>query len=76
MNVVKLDVMNLRDSVEGLRRLANRIEAGEYGEVNCCAVALLADQLTIYSWGPHSQGPATALLFQAANQRFVQEVLG
>lgn len=63
--LVTLHEHSLHDVSAHLRKLADKIEAGEYGEVGCCAISMLADKLNVFSYGPDSAGPATACTLHA-----------
>lgn len=73
-DVVTLYAANFRDPVAALRTLADRIEAGEYGDVGCVAVAVLGDTMEIHGCGPDSEAPSVALLFHAAFMRLSRSV--
>lgn len=65
MELVKLYDTNFRDSVAMLRKLADDVEAGVYGDVACVGVAMLADQLEVFGFGPDSEAPSVAMTLQA-----------
>lgn len=74
LKVVSIYPSNFRDPAAALRSIADRIDAGELGEVGTCAVAIFADELTVYGSGPYSEGPTVHYLFcSAAN--FMQQQL-
>lgn len=66
LNVVQLPVSDLRDVVDNLRRLADQIEAGTFGEIQTCGVALFSDKTRLFGYGNDSSAPTVALLFHAA----------
>lgn len=57
---------SLCDVPAKLRELADEIEQGVYGNVGCCAVALLGDEFTIFGFGEDSRAPSAHCLFHAA----------
>lgn len=63
--VTTLYESNMRQVPEMLRALAQQIERGDYGEIGCCAIAMLGDKLTTHSFGPDSTAPSAALLLHA-----------
>lgn len=63
-----------RNVVTALRNLADDIEAGHFGEITSCGVVTFGDTLEIFGSGSDASGPTIALLFQAARQRFAQEI--
>lgn len=65
MNVVEFPRSVLLSPADMLRNIAAAIEAGEYGEVGCVAIALLADRLNVFSAGPDSAGPSAATVLNA-----------
>lgn len=73
--LVKLRENTLADVSAHLRKLADRIDAGEYGEVGCCAVALLGDELAVFGYGPDSAGPSTACTLHAGFLQLQQAML-
>lgn len=72
--LVTLYDTNVRDPVATLRKIADEIEAGKYGEVGCLTVALLGDTMEVFAAGPDSDGPAAAVLHQAAVTRIVNAI--
>lgn len=68
-NVITLYKTNMRDPVASLRKIADDIEAGEYGEVGAVGVVLLGDTMECFGIGPDSEAPSIALLFHAALSR-------
>jgi hypothetical protein len=67
-NVVGLYVHNFRDAPATLRHLADRIDAGEYGDVTCVGVSLLGDGLSVFGCGKESEPADTALVLHAGFQ--------
>lgn len=74
LNVVNFPVPDYRDPVRALRNLADDIEAGKFGDVGSCAVAVFGDTLEVFGSGVDSDGPTIALLFSAAAHRFAREI--
>lgn len=74
--VVQLYDSNIRDPAATLRKIADSIEAGEYGDVGCVVVALLGDTMECFGAGPDSEGASAALLFHAAFMRLSGAVEG
>lgn len=74
LKVVSLYPINFRDPAAALRSIADKIDAGELGEVGTCAVAIFANELTVYGSGPDSEGPTVHYLFCAA-ANFMQQQL-
>lgn len=67
--IITLYGTNFRDPVSALRKIADDIEAGTYGDVGSVGVALLGDTMEIFGAGADSEGPSIALLFHAAFMR-------
>lgn len=65
MEIVKLYETNYRDPVAMLRKLADDVEAGTYGDVGCVGIALLGDQLEVFGFGPDSEAPSVGMVLQA-----------
>lgn len=74
LNVVELPTSAIHDPVGMLRRLADDIEAGSYGEVGTVAVAVVGDTLEVFGGGPDSAGPTVALVFNAAILRLARSI--
>ena len=74
LKVVQLPTPEYRDPVKALRNLADEIEAGDWGEIGCCAVAIMGDTFEVFGSGPDSAGPSVAILFQAAIMRLAGEI--
>jgi hypothetical protein len=63
------------DVAGALRGLADRIDAGEVGEVACIAIVLLGDRLHAYNAGPVTDHATVHFLLCAAATRVLQEGL-
>lgn len=72
--VVSIYETNFHDIPAMLRKLADEIEAGEYGEVNEAACAIFADRVEVFGWGPTRDGASAALLLQAGAHILIGEV--
>ena len=66
---------NFRDVPATLRRIADEIEAGNYGEVSCVGLALLGDSLEVFGIGPDSEAPSVALVLKAGVMKLTMPVL-
>ena len=64
-DVVSLYDSNSRDPVATLRRLADDIEAGVYGDVGCVGVVVLGDRLNVFGMGPDSEAPSVGMVLHA-----------
>lgn len=65
-----------KDPAKMLRNLANDIEAGEFGEVTCIAIATFGDAgLEVFGGGSDSVGPTIAMMFQAASMKMCQSLV-
>lgn len=69
LNVVQLYDSNIRDPAATLRKIADQIEAGDYGEVGCAALAILGDSMEVFGMGSDSEGPSVAVLLHAGFMR-------
>lgn len=67
--VTTLYETNMRDPVATLRKIADDIEAGVYGEVGTVGVALIGDTMECFGGGSDSEAPSVGLLFHAAFSR-------
>jgi hypothetical protein len=74
LNLVTLNDSNFRDPVATLRKLANDIESGKYGEVGSVAVALMGDTMEVFGMGYDAEGPSIALLFHAGFLRLSKSI--
>ena len=72
--IVRFPTPDYLDPVKGLRNLADKIEAGERGEVTSVGIVLFNGELEVFGMGSDSAGPVVALLFNAAALRFAREV--
>lgn len=66
---------NFRDVPATLRRIADEIEAGSYGEVSCVGLVLLGDSLEVFGIGPDSEAPSIALVLNAGVMKLTMPVL-
>lgn len=64
------------DVVGELRRLADEIEAGEYGAVRIAALVTFGDKLDIFSVGTDTNAGECTLLFNAAALRLARSIEG
>lgn len=60
MNVVQLQQTNFRDIAATLRRVADGIEQGDYGDVECAALVLTGQQTDVFHMG--NGGVADAMM--------------
>lgn len=74
--LIDLGRRNLRDVPGKLRDLAAAIEAGEYGDVSCAAVVILADRLEVFGMGPESRAPETIAALQLGALRLLRDTEG
>lgn len=74
LKVVSLYETNFRDPVAALRRIADEMEAGDYGAVGSAAVVLLGDTMEVFGMGEDSEAPSTALLLHAGFMRLSKSV--
>lgn len=74
LKVIDFPVPDYKNPVTMLRNLADRIEAGDFGDVSTIAIATFSDRLEVFGGGADSEGPTCALLFNAAAMRFAREI--
>lgn len=67
--VVKLFEVPFDDVAAKLRKLADRIEAEEFGGVTTCAVLVMGDTLEIFGLGEDGAMPTIVTLCMAAVQK-------
>lgn len=72
--LVELYTTNSRDAVATLRKIADRIEAGDFGEVDSVAVCLLGDTFEVFGMGDSATGEQIALMLQAGVARFATAI--
>jgi len=72
--IVSLYESNFRDPIATLRKIADQIEAGEFGDVGCIAVALLGDTMEVFGAGEDSEAPSVAMLLHAGFVRLSNSV--
>lgn len=65
LKVVTLNESNFRDPVKTLRRIADEIEAGSYGNVGSCALVVLGDECSVFGMGPDSDPCSVGMLLHA-----------
>lgn len=75
MNLSVIYASNFREVVPTLRKIADSIEAGEFGEVNEMALVIMGDKLEVFGAGPTCDGASIALLLQAGAHRMIREVV-
>lgn len=72
--VVTLYESNFRHPVATLRKIADDIEAGRYGEVGCIGVVLLGDTMEVFGAGTDSEAPSVGLLLHAGFLRMSKAI--
>lgn len=72
--VVTLYETNARDPVATLRRIADEIEAGEFGAVGAVGLVLLGDTMEVFGMGEDFEAPSIALLLHAGFMRLSKAV--
>jgi hypothetical protein len=70
--VTTLYESNMRDPVATLRKIADEMEAGDFGEIGCVGVVLLGDTMEVFSAGPDSDAPSVGMLLHAGFLRLSQ----
>lgn len=65
---------NFRQVAPMLRKIADQIEAGEFGEVTQCGLVLLGDTCEVFGFGADMDGSTIATLLQAGAHRMIAEV--
>lgn len=73
--VVSLYESNYRDPVATLRRIADQIEAGEFGGVGCVGVVVLGDTLNVFGAGADSEAPSVGMLLHAGFMQLSQTLV-
>lgn len=74
LNVVTIRDHSLRDHSAMLRRVADNIDAGEYGAVGEIALVVMGDQLHVFGFGPAQDGTSTTALLQAGAMRQIYAI--
>ncbi len=65
---------NFRQVVPTLRKIADLIEAGDFGEVSSIGIVLLGDTCEVFGAGPDSDACTSACLRQAGAQRMISPI--
>ena len=63
--VVTLFESNYRDPAATLRRLADQIEAGDFGDVGCAGLVILGNSCEVFGMGRDSEAPSVGMLLHA-----------
>lgn len=69
LKIVTLNETNFRDPAATLRNIADKIEAGGYGEVGSVGLVLLGDKMEVFGMGSDCEAPSIALLLHAGFMR-------
>jgi hypothetical protein len=75
-NVVTLFKSNFREVAATLRKIADEVDNGDFGEVGCCAIAILGDELHVFGAGPDSEGPSVAVTLHAGFMKLSGMIVG
>lgn len=67
-NIVLLDRATIESASSVLRAIADRIDAGEYGEVRAAVLILDADEIAVFGAGDASQYKAVWMLESAKQE--------
>jgi hypothetical protein len=73
--IVDFPISSLANAPEKLRKLADDIEAGVYGDVECCAISLIGNKLYVFGFGPDSGHAATGMTLSAGAHRMLESLL-
>lgn len=65
----------MHDVPGALRKLADRIEAGELGEITAVGVVTLSNGLDVFGYGRDAEAGKLTLMFSRAIHRFVMGVI-
>lgn len=74
LKVVTLQDSNFRDPVATLRKIADEIESGNYGEIGTVGVVLLGNTMEVFGFGADSEAPSVALLLHAGFMRLSKSI--
>jgi len=74
LSVVSLYESNFRNPASALRSIADKIDAGDFGEVQTVAVALRANSLEVFGIGKTSDWPAVAMTLHAGFSKIAGEL--
>jgi hypothetical protein len=66
LRVVEFPAATYYDVAATLRRIADAVEAGEYGEIETGAIVLNGENLEVFGMGRYSELPAVHVLLHAA----------
>jgi hypothetical protein len=69
LKVVALYESNSLDTAATLRRIADAIEAGEYGDVTSAGLCIFGDTMEVFGMGKDAEPPTIALLLHAGFSR-------
>lgn len=67
--------VSLADVAYHLRKVADRIERDEFGDIGCCTVAILGKKLYVYGFGPDSAGPSCAAVLMAGAHQLIDLIV-
>lgn len=71
MNIIEFPLGDLPDVAKMLRKLADDIDAGEYGAVDACAVVMTGFGLDVFGFGPNGNADRTIFLLEAGKAQLV-----
>lgn len=49
MKIVQIPIAKQTDAQTILRNIADEIDAGKYGAIECCAIVIMGDELSVFS---------------------------
>ena len=65
----------LHDVPANLRALADRIEAGDFGAVSNCSIAMLGSELHVFGYGIDGSGTSTACVLLAGAHKIINAIV-
>lgn len=74
LSVVQMREHTRRDTSAMLRKVADQVDAGDYGEVGEIAFVIMGDKVSVFGFGPSQDGTSTATLLQAGAMRLIRAV--
>lgn len=75
LKLVSIYESNYRDVVAMLRRLADSVEAGKYGDVSEVALVLMGDKMQVFGFGPKTDHTTTHYLLCGGAAKMTKALL-
>jgi hypothetical protein len=67
--------VSLAAVADHLRKVADKIDKGDFGAVGCCSVVVLGNKLNVFGFGSDAAGPSCAAVLMAGAHQLIETIV-